>query len=50
MTTMEQDDLPPALGMLKMLGQREDQPLRLAVAGAATRTGTVRAGDPVVVC
>lgn len=50
MTTMEQADLPPALGMLKMLGQREDQPLRLAVAGAATRTGTVREGDPVVVC
>ncbi|HEU5265586.1 MAG TPA: hypothetical protein VFU35_02755, partial [Jatrophihabitans sp.] len=49
MTTMEQADLPPALGMLKMLGQREDQPLRLAVVGAATRTGIVRIGDPVVV-
>ena len=50
MTTMEQADLPPALGMLKMLGQREDQPLRLAVVGAATRLGVVRTGDPVVVC
>jgi len=49
MTTMEQADLPPALGMLKMLGQREEQPLRLAVVGAATRTGIVRIGDPVVV-
>ena len=50
MTTMEQADLPPALGMLKMLGQRADQPLRLALAGAAVRTGIVREGDPVAVC
>jgi uncharacterized protein YcbX len=49
MTTMEQADLPPALGMLKMLGQRADQPLRLAVAGSASRPGFVRTGDPVVV-
>lgn len=49
MTTMEQADLPPALGMLKMLGQREDQPLRLAVVGTATRLGIVRNGDPVIV-
>lgn len=50
MTTMEQADLPPALGMLKMLGQRADQPLRLALAGAAVRTGIVRTGDSVAVC
>lgn len=49
MTTMEQADLPPALSMLKMLGRREDRPLRLAVVGAATRPGVVRVGDPVVV-
>jgi hypothetical protein len=50
MTSMAQADLPPALGMLKMLGQREDQPLRLAVVGSATRTGVVHVGDPVRVC
>ena len=49
MTTMEQADLPAALGMLKMLGRREDQPMRLAVVGATTRAGVVRVGDPVVV-
>lgn len=47
MTTMEQADLPPALGMLRMLGQREDRPLRLAVAGAPGRPGVVRLGDAV---
>ncbi len=49
MISMAQADLPPALGVLKMLGQRENQPLRLAVVGAATRLGVVRKGDPVVV-
>lgn len=49
MTAMEQADLPPAPGMLKMLGRREDQPLRLAVVGAAARAGVMRVGDPVVV-
>ncbi len=49
MTTMQQADLPPALGMLKMLARREDQPLRLAVVGAPTRPGTIHVGDPVFV-
>ncbi|MBS2961586.1 MOSC domain-containing protein [Actinocrinis puniceicyclus] len=50
MTAMEQADLPPAPGMLHMLARREDRPMRLAVLGAATRTGVVRVGDPVRVC
>lgn len=49
MTSMPQADLPAALGMLKMLGRREDQPLRLAVVGAATTPGTIHLGDPVFV-
>lgn len=49
MTAAEQADLPPVPGMLKMLGQRVDQPLRLAIVGAATQLGTVRRGDAVFV-
>jgi uncharacterized protein YcbX len=49
MTTAAQADLPPAPGMLKMLGARTDQPLRLAVVGAATTAGTIRVGDPITV-
>jgi uncharacterized protein len=49
MTVSEQADLPPAPGMLKLLGQRVDQPLRLAIVGAVTKPGVVRRGDPVLV-
>jgi uncharacterized protein len=47
MAACEQDDLPEAPGMLKMLAQRPDQPLRLAIVGTATRPGVVRRGDTV---
>lgn len=49
MTASEQADLPPAPDMLKMLARRTDQPLRLAIAGEATRPGIVRRGDTVSV-
>lgn len=49
MAACEQADLPEAPTMLKMLAQRPDQPLRLAIVGAATRPGIVRRGDTVSV-
>jgi uncharacterized protein YcbX len=47
MVVAAQADLPEADGMLRMLAQRSDQPLRLAVVGAVVRGGTVRRGDVV---
>lgn len=49
MTTMAQADLPPAPGMLKLLGTRADQPVRLAVLGRVARPGRVRLGDRIVI-
>lgn len=49
MTACEQADLPEAPGMLKMLAQRPDEPLRLAIVGTATHPGIVRRGDTVTV-
>lgn len=49
MAACEQADLPEALGMLKMLAQRPDQPLRLAIVGTATRPGIVRCADALTV-
>lgn len=49
MTTVAQADLPPAPGMLKLLGTRADQPVRLAVLGRVVRPGRVRLGDRVVI-
>ncbi|HEY3867325.1 MAG TPA: MOSC N-terminal beta barrel domain-containing protein [Actinocrinis sp.] len=49
MTTAAQADLPPAPGMLKLLGTRADQPVRLAVLGRAVRPGRVRLGDRLVI-
>ena len=49
MAAAEQADLPPVPGMLKLLAQRVDQPMRLAVVGAVTRPGVIRRGDTLTI-
>lgn len=49
MTTVGQADLPPAPGMLKLLGTRADQPVRLAILGRPVEPGMVRLGERLVI-
>jgi uncharacterized protein YcbX len=47
MVTTAQADLPYAPEVLKLLGTRADQPVKLAVAAKVARPGAVRLGDRV---
>ena len=47
MVTMAQADLPDAPEVLKLLGKRADQPVKLAIVGHPSGPGTIRVGDAV---
>ena len=47
MVTMAQADLPDAPEVLRLLGTRTDQPVKLAIVGHPSGPGTVRIGDAV---
>lgn len=47
MVTMAQADLPDAPEVLKLLGTRADQPVKLAIVGHPCGPGTIRVGDAV---
>jgi uncharacterized protein YcbX len=49
MVSTEQADLPQAPEVLKLVGSRADQPLKLAVAATVVRPGRVTVGDKVFV-
>jgi uncharacterized protein len=49
MVSTEQADLPQAPEVLKLMGSRDDHPLKLAVAATVVRPGTVTVGDRVFV-
>ncbi|MBO0684033.1 MAG: hypothetical protein J2P45_12805, partial [Candidatus Dormibacteraeota bacterium] len=50
MTTTEQADLPYAPEVLKLVGDRTDRPVQLAILARVARPGVLRLGDPVVAC
>lgn len=47
MVTMAQADLPDAPEVLRLLGTRADQQVKLAIVGHPSGTGTIRVGDAV---
>lgn len=48
MVGMAQHDLPESGDVLKHIGQREGNPLCLAIGGQVTRPGMLRVGDSVL--
>lgn len=48
MVNSAQADLDFAPGVLKLLGRRVDQPVRLAVLAWVTKPGVIQTADPVM--